>query len=110
MGAFGDYIKQQRMALGMTLRAFCAYHEEDPSNWSKLERGILRPPLDDMRLSDIAHKLALDQDQVHQIKDLACAEAGRIPQDIMNDADVLALLPIVFRTIRNEAPSRDKLE
>ena len=37
---FGEHIKARRLEMGLSLRAFCLKNNEDPSNWSKLERGL----------------------------------------------------------------------
>ena len=41
---FGSFIKDQRLGANMTLRDFCRQIDIDPSNWNKVERGLLRPP------------------------------------------------------------------
>ena len=42
MGAtFGEFFKQKRIVLGMTLRQFCAENGLDPGNISKIERIIV---------------------------------------------------------------------
>ncbi len=46
---FGDYLKSRRLERDLTLRDFCRSAGEDPSNWSKVERGILPPPTDEAR-------------------------------------------------------------
>jgi len=41
----------------VTLREFCRPAELDPSNWSKVERGILPPPKSSKTMADIASAL-----------------------------------------------------
>ena len=53
---FGEAFKAHRLALGMTLRQFCAANGLDPANISKLERNILPPPKEEKIL---AYALAL---------------------------------------------------
>ena len=107
---FGEFIKQRRLELGLSLRAFCIKHAEDPSNWSKMERGILGPPTEYSRLLEIAHHLKLDDKAGKQkIFDLAAAERGRVPEDIMSEKKLVENLPVVFRTLRGEAPTEEEL-
>ncbi len=40
---YGEYIKKWRMEQGLTLRAGARKYKIDPSNLSKMERGILKP-------------------------------------------------------------------
>jgi transcriptional regulator with XRE-family HTH domain len=57
---FGEYLKGKRLEKDLTLRDFCRSAGEDPSNWSKVERGILPPPTDEARLTNIAGILGLE--------------------------------------------------
>ena len=43
---FGDFVKNHRKKLKLTLRNFCLKVGIDPGNFSKIERGILPPPKD----------------------------------------------------------------
>ena len=49
--SFGDLVKDLRIAQQKTLRQFCLEHGHDPSNWSKIERGINTPPQDEKTLA-----------------------------------------------------------
>ncbi|MCX7013102.1 MAG: helix-turn-helix transcriptional regulator [Candidatus Sumerlaeota bacterium] len=108
---FADFVREHRLALNLSLRAFCQKHGEDPSNWSKMERGVLRPPESSERLLDIAHKLRIASNErlKRQLFDLAAAQSGRIPEDIMCDAGLVAKLPVVFRSLRGDEPTEDEL-
>jgi transcriptional regulator with XRE-family HTH domain len=107
---FGKFIRKRRLDLGLSLRAFCMKYSEDPSNWSKMEREVLGPPTDYARLLQIAHYLELsDESSKRELFDLAAAERGRVPGDIMSDAQLVENLPVVFRTLRGEAPTEEEL-
>ena len=43
---FGVYVRRVRLEAKLLLRDFCRQVDIDPSNWSKVERGLLRPPKD----------------------------------------------------------------
>ncbi len=45
---FGVYVRRVRLEAKLLLRDFCRQVDIDPSNWSKVERGLLRPPKDKM--------------------------------------------------------------
>jgi transcriptional regulator with XRE-family HTH domain len=110
MGQFGEFFKAKRIALDKTLRQFCLDHDLDPGNISRLERGLFPPP-QHQKLEEYAKLLALKEgtDDWYQLFDLAAAEAGKIPQDILNDAQVVEKLPILFRTLRGKKSSDEKL-
>lgn len=111
MGKFGAFFKQKRLELGLSLRQFCLEHGLDPGNISKLERGRLSPPQHD-KLEEYARLLGIPEgsDDWYTFFDLAAAEAGRIPQDILSDEEVVEKLPLLFRTLRGERIPDDKLD
>ena len=51
---FSDTVKALRLEKRLTLRDFCEQASLDPSNWSKVERGINPPPGDVKTLERLA--------------------------------------------------------
>ena len=109
---FEEFIKERRIAKGISLREFCKRIEIDASNWSKFERGLLSPPQDEEKLKKIAHVLdiKIGSPSWKEMKDKANIDAGIIPEDILSDEKVLNSLPIFFRTIRSEKPTPEELD
>ncbi|PIS36281.1 MAG: hypothetical protein COT35_12015 [Nitrospirae bacterium CG08_land_8_20_14_0_20_52_24] len=109
---FGEFFKQKRIALRKTLRQFCAENKLDPGNMSKLERGLLPPPQASDKLEEYARYLRIKKgsDDWYTFFDLARIEAGRIPQELLDDDSVAASLPILFRTLRGQKISEKKLD
>jgi len=109
---FGEFIKERRIAKGISLREFCKRIEIDASNWSKVERGLLSPPQDEEKLKKIAQVLdiKIGSPLWKEMKDKANIDAGIIPEDILSDEKVLNSLPIFFRTIRSEKPTPEDLD
>src|SRR4030042_5986804 len=109
---FGQFFKKMREKKGLSLRRFCVENNVDPGNLSKLERGLLSPPQSREKLEEYAGYLQIEEgsDDWYEFFDLASAEAGRIPQDILSDKDLAKRLPLVFRTIRGQKISKEKLE
>ncbi len=106
---FGDYAKDRRIAAGMTLRSFCREAEIDPSNWSKIERGVLAPPDDPELLGRIAGLLGLKSSEQTDLADLAAIARGQIPADL-KDEEILAKMPAFFRAIRGQEYTREDFE
>ncbi len=71
---------------------------------SRLERGLLSPPLGRDRLEEYAKCLGLKKgsDGWYTFLDLAAASKGRIPAELMEDEKVVAKLPLVFRALRGK--------
>ena len=109
---FGEFMKERRIAKGISLREFCKRMEIDASNWSKVERGLLAPPQDEKKLRNMARALDIKFGSAlwKEMKDKANIDAGIIPEDILSDEKVLNLLPIFFRTIRSEKPTPEDLD
>jgi transcriptional regulator with XRE-family HTH domain len=108
---FGDFFKKKRIESGKTLRQFCMENNLDPGNISKLERGILPPPTSEEKLEHYARclKIKKGSDEWYEFFDLAHASAGRIPEEIVSDENLLSKLPLVFRTLRGQKLTREQL-
>jgi len=108
---FGEFVKKVRLEKRLGLREFCIAADYDPSNWSKIERGVLSPPQDRGVLDRIAAILGLDEnsDQRNLLFDAAAIDAGRIPPYILEDAELVKRLPVFFRTATGKKPSAKDL-
>lgn len=110
--AFGEFFKAKRQALGLTLREFCLKHKLDPGNMSRLERGLLLPPQDRSRLERYAKCLGLKRGNGDwdTFFDLAAVSKGRIPMELMEDEDLVAKLPLIFRVLRGKRFANKRLD
>jgi transcriptional regulator with XRE-family HTH domain len=95
----------------MTLRQFCEAHGYDPGNISKLERGLLPPPESEAKLAEYAKALKIRRgsDTWYEFFDLARASRGKLPPEILSKRDVVSRLPLLFRTLRGQKVSDQKL-
>jgi len=84
---------------------------DDASNWSKIERGKLSPPQDGQKLEKIAQILGIEKgsEEWDTLTDTAPIDAGRIPNYLMSDTDVINTLPVFFRTIGSVKPTPEEL-
>jgi len=108
---FGALFKELRIGRKMTLRQFCQAHGYNPGNISKLERGLLPPPESDAKLAEYAKALKIRRgsDAWYQFFDLARAARGKLPPEILRKRDIVARLPLLFRTLRGQKVSEQKL-
>lgn len=109
---FGAYIKELRLKKGFSLREFARRIKEDPSNWSKIERGVLPPPKDREKIRTIANILEISEGSVkwNRLEDFAAVDTAAIPKYITEDKEILELLPAFFRTISSIRPTRENIE
>lgn len=107
---FGTFFKDRRIELGFTLRQFCEEHSIDPGNLSKMERGMITPPKDEI-LKKYARYLKLKEgtDEWYEFFDLAAAGSGRLPKELM-EKEIVARMPFLFRTIRGKKITKEKLD
>ncbi|OGG86987.1 hypothetical protein A3B87_03360 [Candidatus Kuenenbacteria bacterium RIFCSPHIGHO2_02_FULL_39_13] len=109
---FGQNLKKARIAKDLSLREICKKINYDASNWSKIERGIIAPPADGKILSKWAKALGLKQTskECQEFIDKAQIAQGIIPQDILARKNAVDYLPAVFRTLRNEKPTKQEID
>jgi transcriptional regulator with XRE-family HTH domain len=109
---FGEFFKERRIAGGQTLREFCLTNGFDPGNISRIERGRFAPPQNSETLEKYAKALGIENgsDQWIEFCDLAAASGGKIPSDLMDDKELLAKLPVLFRTLRGSPVPAEKLD
>lgn len=98
---FGEFVRARRLAQGYSLRQFCEKAHLDPSNWSKVERG-LSPAPNRKTLDLLAKILALKKasEESNTFFDLASIARKKIPEDILADKEAMALLPAFIRNAR----------
>lgn len=110
MISFGEFVKDMRIKNSLTLREFCRLTNMDPSNWSKTERGIFPPPKSKKILLEIANILNLQEgsEDYNTLFDLAAI--SYIPPGLVSNQAVVNKLPVFFRTLRGEKPTRKELE
>jgi len=105
---FGEFVREKRLEINMTLREFCRKTGVDASNWSKVERSIKKPPKSKEVLEPIADILELDGEEYNTLYDLATI--SHVPKETLTDEKILESLPILFRTARQGPPSRKDME
>ncbi len=110
--SFGDLVKDLRIAQKKTLRQFCLDNDLDPSNWSKIERGVSSAPRDEKTLERWAKQLGLKAGTPpwQEFMDLADMARGEIPQHVLNDEELLKKLPVFFRSVRGAELTEKQLD
>jgi len=109
---FGEFFRQKRISLGLTLRTFCERFGYDPAYISRIERDLLSSPEDKEKIEAFAKALGIKEGTTDWVTffDLAYISKGKIPSDIVTKKEVAEHLPLLFRTIRGKRLSRKKIE
>jgi len=106
---FGTLLKDLRIRRQLTLRACSKALDMDPSNWSKLERGVNPAPRDPEILDQWARFFQVEGHDRQSFLDAASISRQEIPEDIASDEKALALMPAFFRAARDRPVTEAKL-
>jgi transcriptional regulator with XRE-family HTH domain len=97
---FNQTAKSLRLQKRLTLRDFCEKVGLDPSNWSKVERGINPPPGDVGLLERLADFFGLSGANKLAFMDEAALQRREIPPDVADNILLQRALPAFFRAAR----------
>jgi transcriptional regulator with XRE-family HTH domain len=109
MGRFGELLRKLRLRSGFGLRKFADLIDMAPSNLSAIENGRREPPVDELKLREIATALGLSEqsEEWSEFFD-AARQPGHLPADIRHIAD-RQLVPVLLRTIENNQLSDEQI-
>lgn len=110
MKKFGEYVKFLRGEKRISIRKFCIEMEYDPSNWSKIERGMLPPPKSKQFLVRIAEVLNIEEGTEEFYYLFDSAAAAHVPLELVGNEEVIDSLPVFFRASRGDNPTTKELE
>jgi transcriptional regulator with XRE-family HTH domain len=108
MKHFHQFVQEKRMERELSLRQFCKLAALDPSNWSKIERGLTKQGQSPEILDRISKVLELNDKERETLRDLAVIDS--IPTELLPEEKVVESLPIFFRTVRGDKPSQEDLK
>lgn len=107
---FNETVKSLRIDKRLTLRDFCEQAGLDPSNWSKVERGINPPPGDIELLERLAGFFGLDGARKLAFMDEAALQRREIPADVADNEILQKALPAFFRAARGHELTESELQ
>lgn len=110
MNTFGEFVKERRLKLELTLRAFSSLIQMDAANYSKIERGVLEPPEPGQKLELFRTALQIqpDSEEERELKRLAELGKNRIPEGIRTNQIAMAGLPVLFRSLEESELTEEK--
>jgi transcriptional regulator with XRE-family HTH domain len=110
LSMFSKTVKTLRLTRRLTLRDFCEQVGLDPSNWSKVERGINPPPGDVKTLERLASFFGLQGAKKLAFMDEAALQRNEIPADVADNVILQKALPAFFRAARGHELSETELK
>ncbi len=105
---FCDLLKEKRIERRLTLREFCRRADEDPANYSRIERGLRTPPNDDV-LARYAKVLELEGDELQNFMYVGAVSRRELPKGIPIEA-LVDKLPAMLRAIDGGKPTDEQLD
>jgi len=107
---FGQFLKERRLALDLSLREFASRVGMQPSNYCNVEADVLPPPPPES-LDRLAKALGLkrgtkDYEIFH---DLAGKGRDEIPADVERIVKENELIPAMLRTVEYEQLTKEQL-
>jgi transcriptional regulator with XRE-family HTH domain len=110
MNTFGEFLKDKRLALDVSLREFAKQVGMQPSNYCNVEAGVLPPPTG-AGLERIAKALGLKKGTADYatLHDLAGQGRDEVPGDVARVVKSNALIPALLRTVENEKVTETQL-
>lgn len=108
----GNYIREKRLALDLSLRKFATLMGMDASHWSKIERDVLPFPDDGNKAELLAKNLSIkiNTTEWYNLLDLISISRRIIPGHVYKDEEILRALPIFFRTANGGRPTEAELD
>lgn len=108
---FGDFVRATRLKNGLTGRESSLRAEMLPSNFSKLEHGVLLPPKDADKLRGLAAAIGIQSNtpEAETFFDLAAKATDAVPLDLADIISKSETIPLLLRTIGNKRLSEKEI-
>lgn len=113
MKSFGDYFKQKRLKMGLTLRQFCNAKDLDPAYVSRIENNLKPAPRKKTTLKSLAKALNIKKDSIEwtEFFELASISRNEIPEYIKEEfPEIQRLLPAFFRSVKKKKVTRKDIK
>ncbi len=107
---FHEFLRILRQSREIGMREFAHKIAMDVGNYSKLERGITKPPQKPEVLERIAKGLKLDAEEKKKLIDLGNLAVGKLPEDIAESVQEYEYLPVLLRTIASKQLTDEQLK
>jgi Predicted transcriptional regulators len=107
---FGQFLKEKRLALDLSLREFARQVGMQPSNYCNVEADVLAPPPPES-LEKLCRALGIKKgtSDFESFHDLAAKGRDEIPADVERIVKENELIPAMLRTVEYEQLSKQQL-
>ena len=105
---FGDEFIELRTSAGFSLRKFCKKMNLDPGNWSRVERGVSKPPLEKEFYNRIENIFNISSSKKEEL--ISMAKAIRIIPKELQETELMEHMPVMLRKIDGQPLKNDEIE
>lgn len=106
---FHEFLKNLRVMRDLGLREFAHKIGMDVGNYSRIERGIVKPPQKEETLIKISEVLQLDAENTEKLNMFVAIEYGKLFADLAEVVRGYEYLPVLLRTISSKRLSDEQL-
>lgn len=108
--SFGAFLRERRVAGGMSLRQFAKLCGLQPSNYCNVENSAAAPPPAD-KVEAIANALGIVEgsEDYTMLLDLAAQGRNEVPADVARIVREREAIPALLRTVENEKVTEEQL-
>jgi hypothetical protein len=101
---FGEFVKSTRLRSNIIARTAASNADMLPSNFSKMEHGVLAPPRDASKQKKLLAAIGIQSgtEEAMRFFDLAGAATGAVPVDLVDIISEDEARPLLLRTIDNK--------
>ena len=107
---FGEYVRELRLARGVSLRRFAKDCGFQASNYCHVENGTLNPT--DAQVQKVAAFFGFEKgsEEYRKLLDLAAEAKNGVPSDLQELIQNNKLIPALLRSVEDENISSDALK
>lgn len=106
---FHELLRFYRLRKRMGIREYCEVSGIDFSNYSKYERGVLKPPTKESALRMITKAMDLSNDEFEELRELAYLAKEQIPPRVLERLGRGEKMTTFFRAMGDEKITKEKL-
>lgn len=109
---FSKFVKAHQLKRKFSLRKLAETSDLDSSQLSKILADLLPPYQDLEKLNRLAVALEIQEnsEDYERLIDYAKLDAGKLPDYIIENEEVMNSLPAYFRTIDKKKPTKEQLD
>ena len=105
---FGDEFIELRISTGFSLRKFCKKMNLDPGNWSRVERGVSKPPLEEEFYDKVKNIFNITSSKKEEL--ISMAKTIRILPKELQETELMKHMPVMLRKVDGQPLKNNEIQ